>query len=194
MYRPQQIVARCSKPCLYDWMLRKMEVRKDIIFQITFNYFLWAYERGFQEGSETEYRAVIQLGWGDSPISTKFSLLVASQGGRIESTGKPWGMRGFRLHPQTQTGWALLPMTQASSEPVTLTRTRHGDMEMQILCSQFWPEKVMYTCFEYIWWYFLCKIPSLSHLCSLEPSSLIFRWEPPCVDHCRVNSWPRCTV
>lgn len=121
MYRPQQIVARCSKPCLYDWMLRKMEVRKDIIFQITFNYFLWAYERGFQEGSETEYRAVIQLGWGDSPISTKFSLLVASQGGRIESTGKPWGMRGFRLHPQTQTGWALLPMTQASSEPVTLT-------------------------------------------------------------------------
>lgn len=37
---------------------------------------------------------------------------VASQGRRTESSGKPWGMRGFRLHPQTQTGWALLPVTQ----------------------------------------------------------------------------------
>lgn len=49
---------------------------------------------------------------------------VASQRGKIESTGKPWGMRGFRLHPQTQTGWAFLPVTSASSEPVTLTSSQ----------------------------------------------------------------------
>lgn len=68
--------------------------------------------------------------------------------------------------------WFTLVLTLLLSQTA-----RHEGMEIQTLCNHFCPEEVIYTCLEYIWWFFfLCKIPSWSHLCSLETLSLIFRW------------------
>ena len=179
---------------------RKMKVRKGNIFS---GVGLWIISFGPTEGTfkkDLNKNMENSFSLGGESHQYRQNSALWWQHKEEETTGKPWEMRGFRLHPQAQARWALLPVTLAnwhfaSSEPGTPHKQPDTqDTEIQTLCTQFCPEAVYLVLLRgnlVIFWQGTIFKPSL---CCLGPSALIFRWGPLGLDRCRVNTWPRCTI